>query len=419
MYHVLLNHYDFAGVYLMSNHLKKVDNNATLTNMRWAISHWLPDVCHSDSDDVVFIFFTNHGGGYNTIENGLRQGRWENPIADEGKEIQLSNGTWVGIDECLLFPETSESYWDDDLKGDLNSLALNGNYGTLILTVFACFSGGLIDDLTAQNRIIMTSANETYTSKRWSYDGRWLDEWPKRFTDALHWEEANYSTTTGEIVHYYPPRPVNADIDPHDGYVSMWEAWKYAWDNDPYRVNGTESPWLDDNGNGYPTYKKWDNETVARDHGAPYDDGTFARSVHFRPMGGGGCPSLFVWNDLDYAEDGVLNIHARSDIILEYAMTQSPNGLLYRLQLRELDSFTSHIDHVRLYAVDENGQWHLCPLTFANHSDFGPVTLRVMFNDDQRVDLKPSETLNMHFFPSISNPAGFMFEVSGYNSKQP
>jgi hypothetical protein len=122
---------------------------------------------------------------------------------------------------------------------------------------------------------------------------------------------------------------------------------------------------------------------------------------------------------VDYAKDMVLNIHARSDIILEHTITQSPSGFPYRLRLRELDNFTSHIDHVRLFAIDENEQWHLCPLTFANHSEAGPVTLIVMFNDDWRVDLRPNETIDMHFLPSIGNPAYFVFEISGYNSKQP
>lgn len=83
-----------------------------------------------------------------------------------------------------------------------------------------------------------------------------------------------------------------------------------------------------------------------------------------RPPGGGGCPTLFVWNGSDYAEEGILDIHAESDITVQHELqnTLALKNHVYNLQLRELDNFSSHIDQVKLYAVDNQGKWHLCPL---------------------------------------------------------
>jgi hypothetical protein len=57
----------------------------------------------------------------------------------------------------------------------------------------------------------------------------------------------------------------NADLD-NDGNVSMWEVWNYSWWHDPKRIDGTETPWLDANGDGLPTY------TYGADVSAPYEE---------------------------------------------------------------------------------------------------------------------------------------------------
>lgn len=139
--------------------------------------------------------------------------------------------------------------------------------------------------------------------------------------------------------------------------------------------------------------------------------------------GGGGCPTLFVWNGADYADEGVLNIHAESDITVQHEIESSlalENGV-YKLQLRELDEFTSHIDQVKLYAVDYEGEWHICPLIYASHNELGKVTQKLLFDDNIRVDLEPTETIDLNFLPSIpySQTAHFVFEINGYNMKQP
>lgn len=139
--------------------------------------------------------------------------------------------------------------------------------------------------------------------------------------------------------------------------------------------------------------------------------------------GGGGCPTLFVWNGMNYANEGILNIHAESDVTVQHQIQNAlalENGV-YKLQLRELDNFTSHIDQVKLYAVDNEGKLHLCPLTYAYHSELGRVKQTLLLDDGNRVDLEPTEIIDLKFSPSIpySKTANFIFEINGYNAKMP
>jgi len=253
MYHALHDHYDFAGICYLSDWpygtIPGVNGSATKENMRWAIRTWLYN--KSDSNDIIFVFFSNHGGGYNTKTGNLSGGRWDSSF-DEGNEHYIGN-QWKGVDECICFPRENQSYWDDELKEDLDYLASDDKYGKLIFVGFACYSGGFIDDLSAPNRIIMTDANETYTGKLGcgSPDRPFQNDWAARFTDALHGEEAYWDPNTRKIV-----RIGDLDPDPdwsNDGNVSMWEAWDYAWNKDHWRPE-YETPWLDDNGNHKPNY---------------------------------------------------------------------------------------------------------------------------------------------------------------------
>lgn len=134
------------------------------------------------------------------------------------------------------------------------------------------------------------------------------------------------------------------------------------------------------------------------------------------------CPTLFVWNGSEFVYETLLNIHAESDITLQHQIQQTlvPDGVFYKLQLRELDNFTSHIDQVKLYAVGSNGEWHTCPLILAEHN--GTYVIRkLLFDDDKRIDLAPSEIANLKFLPSIPNneTAYFIFEINGHNKKIP
>lgn len=147
-------------------------------------------------------------------------------------------------------------------------------------------------------------------------------------------------------------------------------------------------------------------------------DSNHTLEAHFRWST---CPTLFVWNGTEYVEEGILNIHADSDVTAQHEIQNAlvlENGA-YNLQLRELDNHTSHIDQVRLYAVDYEGEWHLCPLTYAYHNELGKVKHTLRFDDDNRVDLKPTEIISLRFAQPECEPAYFIFEINGYNKKIP
>jgi hypothetical protein len=142
------------------------------------------------------------------------------------------------------------------------------------------------------------------------------------------------------------------------------------------------------------------------------------------PQGGGGgglCPTLFAWSGTDYVQEGLLGIHADSDITVKRRIQNSltlENGV-YKLQLRELDEYTSHIDQVKLYAVDYKGEWHSCPLTYAYHSELGRITWKLLFDDENKANLEPTQVIDLKFLRSIpySRTAYFIFEINGYNRK--
>ena len=136
--------------------------------------------------------------------------------------------------------------------------------------------------------------------------------------------------------------------------------------------------------------------------------------------GAGGCPTLFVWDGSQYVQDAFLNIHADSDVTLQHTIAETlvPNKNSYELSLRELDNFTSHIDQVKLYVVDDDGEMHETHLTNATHSELGDVKEPLLHDDDARVDLTPEQTIDLRFtVPNIDDVAYFMFEINGYNQK--
>jgi hypothetical protein len=136
--------------------------------------------------------------------------------------------------------------------------------------------------------------------------------------------------------------------------------------------------------------------------------------------GGGGCPTLFSWNGTGYAEEALLDIHASQDVTVDYKLKYlEPAGKLCMLSLRELDNYTSHIDYVKLYAVDAEGNWHECRLILALHNELGPVTAQLSSDDDIRINLEPTQRIELLFkLPNdINNIQYFIFELNGYNVK--
>jgi hypothetical protein len=140
--------------------------------------------------------------------------------------------------------------------------------------------------------------------------------------------------------------------------------------------------------------------------------------------GGGGdmkecawSPTLFVWNGSEYVKEVTLHLHGESDVIVWHTIEQTimPEKNHYLLSLRELNESTSHIDYVRLYVTDTEGQIHECHLSRAVHNEFRNVKRLLESDDDNRVDLGPSQSIDMKFNEvEIENTAYFILEIQGY-----
>jgi len=262
MYHVITHHTRYDGIYYLSTEPGDpgVNGTATKDQVRSAINSTLAS--WSSDSDTVFVFFSSHGDGYDTSTSKLVGGRYNgtqgdiyDPNDENGNSEILLNGTGlVGVDEGIEIRDwpSNQTYWDDELKNDLSYV-----HGKIILAVQGCYSGGLIDDLSCGNRIIMSTANETYTSvgnTDTSGPGYGFSEWSERFLDALNGQRAQSNLGQPEHILEYPYLIVNADSN-GDGHVSIGEAWNYSRANDEARIAGLETPWFDDNGNGLPTFK--------------------------------------------------------------------------------------------------------------------------------------------------------------------
>jgi len=500
-----------------------VTNETTKENVIWAITEWLQQ--RSGPNDIVFVYFAVHGlgykNGYDYANDNDAQKKLKNLLdtnGDEDDEVSETtlgfdineNGDpddWVGIDEELYLTEQStecETIMDDELRLNFSTL----NYGKFIFATTACFGGGLIDDMSAPNRIIMVAANETWEGGPMQGPD-WLSPWASHFMDALHGEDVCWNWTPYELIH--KGTRINDTDSNEDGHVSILEAWNYAWEHDENRPTH-ETPWLDDDNNGLPTYK---NETDGgTDWGNCTDDGILANntwlprrhhylnvktrktsgyeisgvkvwingSLDYSPAAAnlttgtynitvetsiyldgyeykfsfweddstsnprmldydldpycnrtitayyhiqaGGCPFIYVWNDTDYNDFGVIDIHAQEDVIKEVSISPENVGLSkYKACFRLIEGCEglnyshSEIDQVKLYAVID-GSRYLCPLIYANHSEFGNVWLKLLFSDDWKIDVYLLETIDLQFLVPYSNVEEYVFVIEGHNLKK-
>lgn len=146
--------------------------------------------------------------------------------------------------------------------------------------------------------------------------------------------------------------------------------------------------------------------------------------VYLSSGGGGGggmfCPTLFSWSGNVYAEEGFLDIHGDSDVTIDYRLSHlTPVFRRCLLSLRELDNYTSHIDQVRLFAVDAQDNWYECALRLAWQNNLGRVNALLAHDDEQRVDMAPGERVELIFLiPENTNDIHhFIFELNGHNPK--
>lgn len=168
----------------------------------------------------LFVYTTNHGGGYNVKETKLQFG-----LEDFNKD-EIDN---YEIDETLLYYENDPNLLSDDLFNEkIASLHLK----TLIAVFQQCFGGGFLRDLRSPNTCLLSASNEfelAYASTRNTF----FDEFSHLFIAALN--EA-FEDGTG----------IN-DVDLNgDGIISIYEAYFYAKKKD----NRDEHPMIDDNGDG-------------------------------------------------------------------------------------------------------------------------------------------------------------------------
>jgi Peptidase C13 family len=178
------------------------------------------------TNSTFFTFFTNHGGGYDTLAGVSVGGR---PDANNDEEPQDSK-KWD--EELYYYQQTPNDLWDDSLTAWFAGLP----YGKMIILAESCFGGGLVHDLRGPNRMVFAAANQyEYSYGDYSANNIDFDTFSYYFTCALN--GATYDGT-----------PVNADTN-NDGKVSLLEAFLYAQSND----KETEHPLMDDSGDGIGT----------------------------------------------------------------------------------------------------------------------------------------------------------------------
>ncbi len=132
-------------------------------------------------NDYLYIFTTDHG--------------------------DLESGSNV---EMCLWDE--EEIRDDEFAKELNKV----NAGKISIVMEQCYSGGFIDDLSGNGRVIATACKASQ---------------PSYATTDLLYNEFVYHWTAAALGEYPDGTSVNADNN-NDGFVTMLEAFEYAYDND-------------------------------------------------------------------------------------------------------------------------------------------------------------------------------------------
>jgi hypothetical protein len=310
----------------------RANMTANSTALQWALTDWLGNNSNQDSQVYIWIFGDGVGLYHQPPQPGIEE-YWsvQDPTSveynsDEGPEItefligygSKSNTTWVGVEEgiCLSSTTGNETVWGDDLQQWLQST----NYRRMMVYISSCsspeasdnathcFSGGLIDDLSAPRRIIITCTNETYTS--WYDPATGIGFFDAPFMDALDPGTAAWNASCGS-----------------DGVTSVLEAYLYAYQHDQarkaLRTNGgtipdpwqvvypkwwrlaDESPWLDDGGNFLPTFK---NGADANASSFGYDQGDNQTAMYTWPF-----PPAYSGCKADVNDDGTVD---GSDMII-------------------------------------------------------------------------------------------------------
>lgn len=244
MYSTLVNKYGYKNIVVLYADGKGLDTQipvhylATQTNLE-TVFNLLRE--NSTEEDFVFIFTTNHGGGfYKTgckIFGGQIDANGDEPAADIilEKDCNLDlNGDGDKTDQ-VSWDEELNSWGGSIFDDTFHTLLTNLEYDRMVIVMEQCFSGGLIADISqgGSNRIITSAAGEYEPS--WAMPPSYnYDEFSYHFTSAINGADSKGTK-------------VNADTN-GDGKISMVEAFNYA------RLKDTrsETPWYEDSGDGIP-----------------------------------------------------------------------------------------------------------------------------------------------------------------------
>ncbi len=144
------------------------------------------------------------------------------------------------------------------------------------------------------------------------------------------------------------------------------------------------------------------------------------------PPGGGGCPTLLVWNEDKYLDYGVIDIHDSNgaDVTREVSIQAEDVSLENRkaqLRLREgwpgLRFSESNLDQVKLYAVDYLGNHYKCPLIRAEFCSSENVLPQLLISDDRKIHVSLLETIDLSFAVPQTEIERFLFVLEGNNQK--
>jgi len=153
-------------------------------------------------NDTLYIMLNDHGG----------QGG--DPNGDEADHIDEQLCLW------------GQNMPDDDFAAAVGKVK---NYKEMIIQMKQCFCGGFIKELTAPNRIVMSSSRESEVS--WGHSSGNYGEFTYHYFSALTGNKPDGSGA------------VNADSN-GDGKVSILEAYNFARSHD----TASEHPNYEDNG---------------------------------------------------------------------------------------------------------------------------------------------------------------------------
>jgi len=132
--------------------------------------------------------------------------------------------------------------------------------------------------------------------------------------------------------------------------------------------------------------------------------------------GGGGCPTLFIYDGNDYIKERKSNIHSQRgiDTVDDITLTTKPAIVdgMYLLSLKETTlPEHSYIDSVKLFVDGSEAE-----LVSAVHSKYGDVTSILEKSDDIRTDTKLFDKIELKFkVPEVKEANSFYFEIEGYN----